>query len=939
MTNRDVIKQLVQLYKVSQLGNKTLAYDGMKGIFTARPLPFVSKEFVVKLGERDGRDGSSGSKSAWVSITPEVSKWTNRDVIEQLVQLYKVSQLGNITLAYDGMKGIFTAGPLPFVSKEFVVKLGEMDGRDGSSGSKSFKRTNRDVIKQLVQLYKVSQLGNQTLAYDGMKGIYKARPLPFVSKEFVVKLGERDGRDESSGSKRYFRIRVSITPEVSKRTNRDVIKQLVQLYKVSQLGNITLAYDGMKGIFTAGPLPFVSKEFVVKLGERDGRDGSSGSKRYFRMRVSITPEVSKRTNRDVIKQLVQLYKVSQLGNITLAYDGMKGIFTAGPLPFVSKEFVVKLGERDGRDGSSGSKRYFRMRVSITPEVSKRTNRDVIKQLVQLYKVSQLGNKTLAYDGMKGIFTARPLPFVCKEFVVKLGERDGRDGSSGSKRYFRIRVSITPEVSKWTNRDVIEQLVQLYKVSQLGNITLADDGMKGIFTAGPLPFVSKEFVVKLGEMDGRDGSSGSKSFKRTNRDVIKQLVQLYKVSQLGNQTLAYDGMKGIYKARPLPFVSKEFVVKLGERDGRDESSGSKRYFRIRVSINPEVSKRTNRDVIKQLVQLYKVSQLGNITLAYDGMKGIFTAGPLPFVSKEFVVKLGERDGRDGSSGSKRYFRMRVSITPEVSKRTNRDVIKQLVQLYKVSQLGNITLAYDGMKGIFTAGPLPFVSKEFVVKLGERDGRDGSSGSKRYFRMRVSITPEVSKRTNRDVIKQLVQLYKVSQLGNKTLAYDGMKGIFTARPLPFVSKEFVVKLGERDGRDGSSGSKRLFFVICFVVTGEVSITPEVSKRTNRDMIKQLVQLYKVSHLVNRTLAYDGMKGIFTAGSLPFVSKEFVVKLGERDGRDGSSGSKRKDREFKVVVKLADKPDLHRLPQEAIQVLNVVLRAAPSDKYYSPFVRKSI
>ncbi|CAB4290493.1 unnamed protein product [Prunus armeniaca] len=186
---------------------------------------------------------------------------------------------------------------------------------------------------------------------------------------------------------------------------------------------------------------------------------------------------------------------------------MKDIFTAGPLPFVSKEFVVKLGDWDGRDGSSGSKMYFRMRVSITPEVSKRTNRDVIKQLVQLYKVSHLGNRTLAYDGMKGIFTARPLPFVSKEFVVKLGERDGRDGSSGSKSAW---VSITPEVSKRTNRDVIEPLVQLYKVSHLGNRTLAYDGMKGIFTAGPLPFVSKEFVVKLGEMDGRDGSSGSKS---------------------------------------------------------------------------------------------------------------------------------------------------------------------------------------------------------------------------------------------------------------------------------------------------------------------------------------------------------------------------------------------------------------------------------------------
>ncbi|CAL8176551.1 unnamed protein product [Prunus armeniaca] len=349
------------------------------------------------------------------------------------------------------------------------------------------------------------------------------------------------------------------------------------------------------------------------------------------------------------------------------------------------------------------------------------------------------------------------------------------------------------------------------------------------------------------------------------------------------------MKDIFTAGPLPFVSKEFVVKLGDWDGRDGSSGSKMYFRMRVSITPEVSKRTNRDVIKQLVQLYKVSHLGNRTLAYDGMKGIFTARPLPFVSKEFVVKLGERDGRDGSSGSKR---------------TNRDVIEPLVQLYKVSHLGNRTLAYDGMKGIFTAGPLPFVSKEFVVKLGEMDGRDGSSGSKR---------------TNRDVIEPLVQLYKVSHLGNRTLAYDGMKGIFTAGPLPFVSKEFVVKLGEMDGRDGSSGSKRLFFVICFVVTGEVVLT--------------------ISFGGFRTLAYDGMKGIFTAGPLPFVSKEFVVKLGERDGRDGSSGSKRKDREFKVVVKLADKPDLHRLPQEAIQVLNVVLRAAPSDKYYSPFVRKSI
>ncbi|KAL6270621.1 hypothetical protein ACE6H2_027532 [Prunus campanulata] len=134
--------------------------------------------------------------------------------------------------------------------------------------------------------------------------------------------------------------------------------------------------------------------------------------------------------------------------------------------------------------------------------------------------------------------------------------------------------------------------------------------------------------------------------------------------------------------------------------------------------------------------------------------------------------------------------------------------------------------------------------------------------------------------------------------------------------------------------------------------VLITPEVTlKKTNRDVINQLVQLYKVSHLGNRTPAYDGMHSIYTAGPLPFVSKEFVVKLGERDGRDGSSGSKRKDREFKVAVKLTNKPNIRRLqqflnssqhesPQEAIKALDVVLRAAPSDRcmarsFYEPIL----
>lgn len=78
---------------------------------------------------------------------------------------------------------------------------------------------------------------------------------------------------------------------------------------------------------------------------------------------------------------------------------------------------------------------------------------------------------------------------------------------------------------------------------------------------------------------------------------------------------------------------------------------------------------------------------------------------------------------------------VSISPEIaSKKTNRDVINQLVKMYAESHMGKRMPAYDGMKSIYTAGPLPFTSKEFVVKLGEPEGQ-ASSASRRYIQIRL------------------------------------------------------------------------------------------------------------------------------------------------------------------------------------------------------------
>jgi len=64
------------------------------------------------------------------------------------------------------------------------------------------------------------------------------------------------------------------------------------------------------------------------------------------MQVAITPEsVSRARNRWIINELVNLHK-QYLGGRLPVYDGKKSLFTAGPLPFKAKEFVLMLTNPD-----------------------------------------------------------------------------------------------------------------------------------------------------------------------------------------------------------------------------------------------------------------------------------------------------------------------------------------------------------------------------------------------------------------------------------------------------------------------------------------------------------------------------------------------------------------------------------------------------------------
>lgn len=60
--------------------------------------------------------------------------------MEQLVKLYRESHLGKRLPAYDGRKSLYTAGPLPFVHKEFKIVLTDEDDGSGTA------RYNLDVL-------------------------------------------------------------------------------------------------------------------------------------------------------------------------------------------------------------------------------------------------------------------------------------------------------------------------------------------------------------------------------------------------------------------------------------------------------------------------------------------------------------------------------------------------------------------------------------------------------------------------------------------------------------------------------------------------------------------------------------------------------------------------------------------------------------------------
>ncbi|XBH95541.1 hypothetical protein VPH35_086085 [Triticum aestivum] len=120
--------------------------------------------------------------------------------------------------------------------------------------------------------------------------------------------------------------------------------------------------------------------------------------------------------------------------------------------------------------------------------------------------------------------------------------------------------------------------------------------------------------------------------------------------------------------------------------------------------------------------------------------------------------------------------------------------------------------------------------------------------------------------------------------------------------------------------------------------VSINPESKSRAvNREVLSELIKLHGKTSLGGKLPAYDGRKSLYTAGSLPFESEEFSVTLVDPEKKD----KEKAEREYKITIRIAGRTDLYHLqqflkgrqrdmPQETIQVLDVVLRESPSWNY---------
>ncbi|RWW31160.1 hypothetical protein GW17_00004228 [Ensete ventricosum] len=146
--------------------------------------------------------------------------------------------------------------------------------------------------------------------------------------------------------------------------------------------------------------------------------------------VAISPESTSRVrNRRIITELVRMHKDGILGRRLPVYDGQKSLYTAGPLPFTEKAFVIKLGDEEKTDKTR--EKEFKVTIKIAGQADVDHLRNFLRDIsaTSFYKpviVVEFVAEYLKIDTMRSLSDLDRIK-VCRivegqRFTKKLNDR-------------------------------------------------------------------------------------------------------------------------------------------------------------------------------------------------------------------------------------------------------------------------------------------------------------------------------------------------------------------------------------------------------------------------------------------------------------------------------------------------------------------------------------
>ncbi|KAF9594715.1 hypothetical protein IFM89_034698 [Coptis chinensis] len=311
---------------------------------------------------------------------------------------------------------------------------------------------------------------------------------------------------------------------------------------------------------------------------------------------------------------------------------------------------------------------------------------------------------------------------------------------------------------------------------------------------------------------------------------------------------------------------------------------------------------NRVVMNQLASEFGTSHLGGKQPIYDGQKGLFTACALPFNSKDFVIKLVDKEVKGSTSARERVFKVSIKLASRIDPHNLEqfltgkrwDTSKETIQVLDIvsrESPSNKTDVGDGLecwRGYYQSIRPTQMGMSINIGRGGGNGEHGGAGGRGRGGGSESTVfgfpcdSEVGSSSGGGEVlssehekKMSLQLVLVSG-ANPPVSLKGFK--FPTRPgAGTVEQKFVVKANHFLVK-----LKQKVLHHC-----DVSINPKViSRGINRDVMKQLVSEYGTSHLGGKQPIYDGRKCLYTAGALPFNLKDFVIKLVDEEVKGSTS-----------------------------------------------------